>query len=268
MNILRIAVIKNSLIMIFLLLVGCVFIANASFASPPEKLDSKVSKHEKGKRKCTDHIDNDRDGLVDSMDPDCAKKQYNASCLIEGNLLLNPSADCGLEYWMPWNIAKVVSIDSNFVFSIEEDEALNTYENGSGSHIAQDVMLPLNSEGQYVVMAGYVMTEGKNNFTYGENLWAYFLDRNSYFAVYPIATAETMTHSCGQGCWQPRWGIFQIPQGIGYVRFFMDIQWLPGDDPAGVAGYFDDLELRVFPTYGEASVFVDTYIGQHPETVP
>ena len=173
-----------------------------------------------------------------------------------------------MPYWNRTNyeVNDVVIVDNDPAFYLVEDESrFSEYYLINGANLSQDVKLPLGSAGKFLVLAGYVMTEGQEYPTWDHsNLWSYFMDE-TYFIEYPTRRSNTISNSLGAGFWNPQWGIFPIPEGITNIRLFMDIHWNEWDDPAGVTGYFDDLEIRVFATQEEAGAFVDGYLLAHPE---
>lgn len=241
-------------------------------------------KKENGTARCTDGIDNDLDELIDACDPDCTKNRNEKKLLKwdactndesalpedeapfpdeepdvwtpEGNLLLNPFADFEMQDWLDWG--------DNGISFFGDDPAFYVHRNLSSSHMAQDYILPRGSAGKYVVFAGYVMTGDDNENIQKARIWAYFMDSPSTI-IYPIVRANMMATWCGFGCWQPAWGVYEIPNKITRIRLFLDEAHRLGDGPT--TAYFDDIEMRLFDTSEEAYVFVDSYIEAHPEGI-
>lgn len=240
--------------------------------------DFKDNKKENGTARCTDGIDNDLDGLIDVCDPDCTKNRNEkkllkwAACTVdeeplpdedpspwtpEGNLLLNPSADLGFNYWFGWGDTGTGLFDDN-------DPAFYVHRDISSSHMSQDYLLPRGSAGKYVVFAGYVMTEEDNEDYQKALIKAYFMDSPNTI-IYPMPRADISDPWCGFGCWQPIWGVHQIPNRITQIRVFLDEFHRMGDGPT--TAYFDDVEMRLFDSPEEAYDFIDGYIFTHPEAI-
>jgi hypothetical protein len=55
------------------------------------------------------------------------------------------------------------------------------------------------------------------------------------------------------------WGIFQVPEGIGSIRFFLNQAERRGVSHNDSAARFDDLGLHLFATREEAETFVSGY---------
>lgn len=236
------------------------------------------NKKENGTASCTDGIDNDLDGLIDSCDPDCTKNRNvkkilkwtactsdeaplsdeDTEALPYGeNLLLSSSGDRKFYHdWFLWNGKWI----GTAMFG--DDPAF--YIDWFSTHMTQDVILPSYFAGKYVALAGYVMTDDSHdNEVDRADISAYFMDSPSHIINYAgIGTTESW---CGLDCWQPVWGVYQLPDNISQIMFILNLKPLQYSIPA--TAYFDDLEMRIFDTPEEADAFVYDYIENHPKGI-
>lgn len=181
------------------------------------------------------------------------------SCFLTGyaaraqtpNLLLNPQADEGVQQWRVFGDAKVEDVNNERHFVLR-----------NGGYLIQDVSLPEDAVGQYVVLVarasserpapdgrpvtgkpylyGYMMPSGNPD---GGRINAY-LEGQRMIAV---ATSDSK--------WERLWGVFRVPPGTGRLRFFIQqtrVKDMPHD---GSAARFDDLGLYLFPTAEAAQAF-------------
>lgn len=171
------------------------------------------------------------------------------------NLLQNPNADLGAEFWRASGDATVEPGTGNDLCFVLRN----------GGHFFQDVPLPDDAAGQYLVLIargasqrinddgaitglpylyGYMMEEGPPN---GGRVLAYLQG--------PRMLADTQIRDE----WVDMWGIFQVQEKTKRIRFFLNQALRQGVPHNGSAARFDNLGLYVFATKEEAEIFVNQY---------
>jgi len=171
------------------------------------------------------------------------------------NLLKNPNADFGANDWRAYGAASVEQTgDGNSRFVVR-----------NRGYFLQDVILPQDSSGKYALFIGRVSSERINAdgaITGLPYLYGYMMvDANprggrilAYLQGQEMASASRKTNE-----WVTAWGVFQIPDGSGAIRFFLNQAERKDVPQNGSAARFDDLGLYIFTTEDEARAFVKAY---------
>lgn len=166
------------------------------------------------------------------------------------NLLLNPNAEEGSDYW---TISGDATIDDNYA-------ATSTFAVSNGGSFHQDV--PIVSEnGQYALLIGCVTTEyvhPDGAITDLPYLYGYMMQNQSNIDAY--LRGQRMS---GEGIsineWSTAWGVFEVPSTTIKVRFFLHQASMSGVPHSGSAAYFDKLGLYQFDSETSAFKFIDNY---------
>jgi len=171
------------------------------------------------------------------------------------NLLQNPNASLGTNSWMAFGEASVESTTGdNFCFVVRD-----------GGYFLQDVLLPEDAAGQYVVLIGRGASERINEdgaITGLPYLYGYMMEHG------PRRSEKILAYLQGQRMrastnirdeWVGMWGVFQVPEGTRKIRFFLNQALRQGVPHNGSAARFDDLGLYLFSSKHEAEAFVGQY---------
>jgi hypothetical protein len=175
-----------------------------------------------------------------------------------GNLLRNPNADEGINYWQAHGNAIVEeTTDGRLCFVIR-----------NGGYFIQDSTLPDGSVGKYALLIGKAASERINPdgaITGLPYLYGYMLERVSLRGGVIKAYLQADEMKCRAGRineWVTVWGIFQVPPETSAIRFFLNQAEQKNIPQNGSAARFDDLGLFLFNTEKEAITFVKTYKDQ------
>jgi len=170
----------------------------------------------------------------------------------EKNLLQNPLADQEAAHWQSYGDTTVEeTLDGNAAFVVR-----------NGGHFLQDVDLPPEAAGQFVLLIGRLSTQRINPdgaITGLPYLYGYLMNKddkriNTYMQGGAMGYQGTAVDQ-----WQTAWGIFPVPAGTGTVRFFLDQAQRANLPQNGSAALFDDLGLYLFPTRAQAQAAVEAY---------
>lgn len=171
------------------------------------------------------------------------------------NLLQNPNADLGEQSWRGRGdvaIESAAANDPHFVV-----------RNGGGFH--QDVELPKDAAGQYLVLIGRAASERINPdgaITGLPALYGYMMQpaaRDRKEILEYLQGQRMLARTNTPDAWVNLWGIFKVADGTTKVRFFIDQAERAGVPHNGSAARFDNLGLYLFPTKEEAQAFVSQY---------
>ncbi len=90
-------------------------------------------------------------------------------------------------------------------------------------------------------------------------IYGYMLNHKDKHKIDAYLKGQQMLHTQPEpDGWGIIWGIFQIPQKTGSIRFFM--QQADGSEPQnGSAARFDDPGIFIFDTEKQAKDFIDNY---------
>jgi hypothetical protein len=171
------------------------------------------------------------------------------------NLLQNPNAESASEFWRAFGEASVeTATGNNMCFVVR-----------NGGSFIQDVALPGDVAGQYVVLIGRGASQRINDdgaITDLPYLHGYMMEDG------PSNGGKVLAYLQGQRMladtkirdeWVNMWGIFKIPEGTKRIRFFLNQALRRGVPHDGSAARFDNLGLYIFVTREDAETFVNQY---------
>ena len=135
-------------------------------------------------------------------------------------------------------------------------------------YFLQDVTLPEDSVGKYVLLIGRVSSERINAdgaITGLPYLYGYMMEganpRGGRILSY-LQGQQMLCASRKESEWVTAWGIFQVLNGTGAIRYCFKQAEQKDLPQNGSAARFDDLGLYPLDTEEEASAFVETYKAQ------
>lgn len=168
------------------------------------------------------------------------------------NLLQNPNADLGNSSWRAFGNATIETWQENACFVVRD-----------GGYFMQDVELPDDAVGEYVLFLGMGASERINAdgaITGLPYLYGYMMPQsvrsNSDTVLEYLQGQRMRAQTTGENEWVSMWGIFEVPKGTKRVRFFLNQALRAGVPHNGSAARFDDLGLYLFATKEEAEAFV------------
>lgn len=171
------------------------------------------------------------------------------------NLLENPDADYGVQSWSGFGDASVDGVsEKNPHFVVR-----------NGGYFFQDVELPVNSAGQFVLFIGRGASERVNAdgaitglpYLYGYMMRTVRPPGNDILDY--LQGQQMRAQPRGENEWVVMWGVFEVPAGTTRVRFFLNQALRAGVPHNGSAARFDDLGIYLFATRDEAQAFVSQY---------
>ena len=167
------------------------------------------------------------------------------------NLLRNSKAEAGLKYWRAYGDANVE----------QESKGNHIFRVRKGGHLFQDVRLPYDSTGKFALLIGRVSSERINPdgaITGLPYLYGYMLDDiKPGSRVIEYLRGQTMRCTAKEeNKWVTASGIFYVPSGSNYVRFFLNQALRRGVPHNGSKARFDNLGLYLFDSEKEARAFV------------
>lgn len=179
----------------------------------------------------------------------------SAAVNAQSNLLQNPDADRGGQSW--------------HAFGESEIETTTTKETHflvrNGGYFVQDVELPKDAAGKYILFIGLGASERINPdgaITDLPCLYGYLmqpaLPGQKEILSY-LQGQQMLAATSAQDEWVTMWGIFEVPEGTTKVRFFLNQALRAGLPHNGSAARFDHLGLYLFATRKEAQAFVRQY---------
>jgi hypothetical protein len=171
------------------------------------------------------------------------------------NLLQNPNADLGAEFWRAFGDATVeVATGNNLCFVVR-----------NGGYFIQDVPVPDVAAGQYVVLIGKGASQRINAdgaITGLPYLYGYMMEQgppNGGIVLAYLQGQRMLADTKIRDEWVDMWGIFQVPERTKRIRFFLNQALRRGVPHNGSAARFDNLGLYVFATKEDAEAFVNQY---------
>lgn len=182
----------------------------------------------------------------------------SASSLVNAqsaNLLQNPNADHGGQSWRAFGETAIESTTTNDAHFVVRN----------GGYFFQDVELPKDVAGQYLVLIGRGAGERVNSdgaITGSPYLHGYMMqspgpDRKEILEYLQGQRMLAQTTAIDE--WANMWGIFEVPAGTTKVRFFLNQALRAGVPHNGSAARFDNLGLYLFATRKDAQAFVRQY---------
>jgi len=176
----------------------------------------------------------------------------------QANLLRNPNADSGAEYWRATANSTVEELNGDNVFVIRSD----------GSRIEnfqQDVDLTASDVGKYALLIGKGSSERINAdaaITGLPYLYGYMMESNSPLGgtinTY-LQGQQMLGRSSTPNLRVKMFGIFRVPEGTVAIRFFMMQAERRGVPPNGSAARFDNVGLYLFESKQDAVNFASAY---------
>lgn len=171
------------------------------------------------------------------------------------NLLQNPNADLGLEFWRTFGEATIEpTTGNNLCFVVR-----------NGGYFIQDVSVPDDAVGQYAVLIGRGASQRINPdgaITGLPYLYGYMMEQgppNGGIVLAYLQGQRMLANTKIKDDWVDMWGIFQVPAGTKRIRFFLNQALRQGLPHNGSAARFDNLGLYLFTTKEEAEAFVSQY---------
>jgi hypothetical protein len=168
------------------------------------------------------------------------------------NLLMNPTADQGFQYWSARGRAAIEQLASGSFCFVVRDKGSFT----------QNIEFP-EADGQYVLLIGRVSSERINEdgaITGLPYLYGILWQRPIGGRVTAYLQGQRMRCSARvENEWVTAWGIFQIPAGSGKLTLFLNQAERKDVPQNGSAARFDDLGVYIFATQEEAQKFVESY---------
>ena len=171
------------------------------------------------------------------------------------NLLQNTNADLGSKNWRVYGQSTVEEFEDSRVFVLR-----------NGGYFLQDVILNRLDVGQYALLIGRGSSERINldgAITGLPNLYGYMMDGGNpsggQIYAYLQDMSTTLAHPSRPNEWVIMWGVFQVPEKTGAIRFFLNQAERKGVPHNGSAARFDDLGLYLFDTEREALDFAKAY---------
>lgn len=171
------------------------------------------------------------------------------------NLLQNPNADHGGQSWLAFGETAIESTTTNDAHFVVRN----------GGYFFQDVELPKDAAGQYLVLIGRGAGERVNSdgaITGSPYLHGYMMqspgpDRKEILEYLQGQRMLAQTTAIDE--WTNMWGIFEVPAGTTKVRFFLNQALRAGVPHNGSAARFDNLGLYLFASRKDAQAFVRQY---------
>lgn len=171
------------------------------------------------------------------------------------NLLQNPNADQGSDFWRSFGAATVErATGNNLCFVVR-----------NGGYFIQDVPVPDDAVGQYAVLIGRGATERINAdgaITGLPYLYGYMMEQGSANGGVVLAYLQgqqMLADTKIRDEWVDLWGIFRVPERTKRIRFFLKQALRRGVPHNGSAARFDNLGLYLFATKEDAQAFVSQY---------
>ncbi|HJX90609.1 MAG TPA: hypothetical protein VJ372_08940 [Pyrinomonadaceae bacterium] len=172
----------------------------------------------------------------------------------QSNLLQNPNADLQSQFWRAYGRATVESCSGGTPCFVLRD----------AGYFFQDVNLSNDAIGRYALLIAHASTERVNPdgaITGLPALYGYMMEPGQGTGgniLNYLQSQKISLLNMKKDDWVTLWGIFQVPQGTGRIRFFLSQAERKGVPQNGSAARFDDVGLYLFPTKEEAESFVNT----------
>jgi uncharacterized protein len=179
-----------------------------------------------------------------------AENRLISSAIEEKNLLKNPSADQGMQYWKAYGEATTEYMSPENPYFVVRHKG----------YIMQDVPLP-NAAGKYVLIIGRVSSEWINAnsaITGLPYIFGYMLEEEPQRTVTGYIEGQNLLCSAEKEHeWVYAWGIFEVPRKSGRLTFILQQKKSPGVAKYGSAARFDDLGVYLFKSKEKAQSYRD-----------
>jgi hypothetical protein len=171
----------------------------------------------------------------------------------QSNLLQNPNADLQSQFWRAYGQANVESCATdNPCFVLR-----------NGGYFIQDVNISSDAVGWYALLVARASTErvltDSGSITGLPSLYGYMMDAGEPRGGRVLAYLQGQNMSplnVPKNEWVTLWGIFQVPDGTGRIRVFLNQALANGTPHNGSATRFDDVGIYLFPTKQDAKSFM------------
>lgn len=174
------------------------------------------------------------------------------------NLVKNPNAEEDTKYWKSSGNAKIETFDSSKAFVLRY-----------GGSFMQDVLLPINSGGKYVLMIGI----GSSNRVFKD----FIITDHPYIYGYLMKQTmpnggEIFTYMLGQNTlWESKvidekrcmWGVYEIADEADRVRLFLNQAERKGIPKNGSVARFDNVGIFILDDETKALKFKDDYCSKY-----
>lgn len=169
-----------------------------------------------------------------------------------GNLVQNPSADQGEEYWQK------ATADA----FVQGDSGNPAFTSRNGAHMWQTIDIT-SVHGNYVVLVGISATQTIQVNGMG-NISCHFNDREDASHQFGKLDSPPLTSTSNTpNEWVVLADYALIPRDTGSVTVFLSVTNIPGESHDGTLTWFDDIGLYIVDTLQEAIDLVDDYTADH-----
>lgn len=172
------------------------------------------------------------------------------------NILHGPFADEYLDSWTAYGDAVIEEVNGNRCFVLRD-----------GGLFWQDIELPEDSFGKFILIIGFVSSEKIN--THGITtglpyLYGYMMPENTENAnsaeIFAYLQFTDVFNSINiENEWVMQWEIFPVQDNARRLRLFLSQAETRGVPHNGSASRFDDLGVYVFSSVAQARLYVDEY---------
>lgn len=171
----------------------------------------------------------------------------------QSNLLQNPNGDLQTQFWRAYGQASVESCATdNPCFVLR-----------NGGYFIQDVNISSDAVGSYALLVARASTErvltDTDSITGLASLYGYMMDAGEPRGGRVLAYLQGQNMSplnMPKNEWVTLSGIFQVPDGTGRIRIFLNQALAKGTPHNGSATRFDDVGVYLFPTKQDAQSFI------------
>jgi hypothetical protein len=171
----------------------------------------------------------------------------------QSNLLQNPNADLQSQSWRVFGQATTESCATdNPCFVLR-----------NGGYFIQDVNISSDAVGRYALLVARASTErvlaDSGSITGLPSLYGYMMEAGEPRGGRVLAYLQGQNMSplnVPKNEWVTLWGIFQVPDGTGRIRVFLNQALANGTPHNGSATRFDDVGVYFFPTKQDAQSFI------------
>jgi hypothetical protein len=163
------------------------------------------------------------------------------------NLLKNPNAGLGAQYWLPFGEVFVDGTPcSGPCFAVR-----------NRGYFLQDVAVPPEAIGKYALLIARVSSERINangSITGLPYLYGYMMHGDRITAY--LQGQHMLCSAAVPNKWVPAWGVFPIPKSTTSIRFFLNQAERSGDPQNGSVARFDDVGLYLVEDESSAAALV------------
>lgn len=172
---------------------------------------------------------------------------FEISGSAQTNLLQNSNAENDSKNWAARGEATIEEFDGNKAFVLRNKASF-----------VQDVMLPENSAGKYILQIAKVSSERvhpDDNITGLPYLYGYLMDDKRVYQYLQTCQGTHGGRSLYTDQWACAWGVYQVPEKADRVRYFLNQAERRGTPQNGSAARFAEVGLYLFDKSDEAQIF-------------